>query len=39
MLKAAAKFFLWLAHGVHYQEFWDEKTQTVYYGVSNKKDF
>ena len=39
MLKAVAKFFLWLAHGTHFQEFYDEETNTTYYGVANKKEF
>jgi hypothetical protein len=38
MLKKVAKFFLWLAHGVHFQEFVD-KDGTTYYGVANKKEF
>jgi len=39
MLKRIAKFFLWLAHGVHYQEFVDGQTGETYYGIANKKEF
>jgi hypothetical protein len=38
MLRKLAKFFLWLAEGVHYKEFTDSQGN-VYYGVANKKEF
>jgi len=42
MLKKAsrsiAKFFIWLAEGIHYETFTDKEGRT-YYGIANKKEF